>query len=79
MRDDPKKIFVMNTMFNLAETCLLSQTLGHYESCPGAAVTKAGVSVGGKLRTFENIFRVSHIINFARIELSNAGYSSSYR
>ena len=48
----------MNTMFNLAETCLLSQTLDLYESRPGAEVTKTGVTVSGKMMTFENIFKV---------------------
>ena len=60
VKQDSKKIFVMNTMFNLAETCLLSQTLDFYENCPGAEVTRTGVTVSGKIMTFEDIFKVSN-------------------
>ena len=58
VKEDSKRIFVMNTMFNLAETCLLSQTLDLYENYPGAEVTRAGVTVSGKMMSFENIFKV---------------------
>ena len=58
----------MNTMFNLAETCLLSQTLDLYENFPGAEVTRTGVTVSGKMLTFEDIFEVgdrrTFFINF---------------
>jgi len=57
VKEDSKRIFVMNTMFNLAETCLLSQTLDLYENYPGAEVTRTGVTVSGKMMTFENIFK----------------------
>ena len=50
-------------MFNLAETCLLSQTLDLYENCPGAEVTRTGVTVSGKMMTFENIFKVGGLFS----------------
>ncbi len=53
----------MNTMFNLAETCLLSQTLDFYENCLGAEVTRTGVTVSGKIMTFEDIFKVRKLFS----------------
>ena len=63
VKQDSKKIFVMNTMFNLAETCLLSQTLDFYENCLGAEVTRTGVTVSGKIMTFEDIFKVRKLFS----------------
>ena len=63
VKEDSKRIFVMNTMFNLAETCLLSQTLDLYENYPGAEVTRTGVTVSGKMMTFENIFKVGDLFS----------------
>ena len=73
----------MNTMFNLAETCLLSQILDLYENFPGAEVTRTGVTVSGKKMAFEDIFKVgdrrtTFFINFNTV-LICSGYQSSYR
>ena len=71
----------MNTMFNLAETCLLSQTLDLYENFPGAEVTRTGVTVSGKMMTFEDIFKVGEIGEPFSSTLTPfcSGYQSSYR
>ena len=72
----------MNTMFNLAETCLLSQILDLYENLPGAEVTRTGVTVSGKTMAFEDIFKVGDrrttFFNFNTV-LICSGYQSSYR
>ena len=52
-------MFVLHTMFNMAECCLLAQTLHHYETRPGASVTHTEVNSQGVTRTYADIFKVS--------------------
>ena len=53
------RMFVLHTMFNMAECCLLAQTLHHYETRPGATVTHTEVTSQGVTRTYADIFKVS--------------------
>ena len=56
------RMFVLHTMFNMAECCLLAQTLHHYETRPGASVTSTEVTSQGVTRTYADIFKVSRDI-----------------
>ena len=56
------RMFVLHTMFNMAECCLLAQTLHHYETRPGASVTRTEVTSQGVTRAYADIFRVSREI-----------------
>ena len=56
---DAQRMFLMNTKFNLAETCLVSQVIHFYESQPEtSAIHDTGFTFNGKITTFADIFKV---------------------
>ena len=57
------RMFVVHTMFNMAECCLLAQTLHHYETRAGASVTRTEVTSQGVTRAYADIIRVSRETN----------------
>ena len=67
-RKDDKRIFVMNTMFNLAETCLVAQLINYFESLDDVEVKDFGRSTKGKETSFASLFEVVHFFNFLMIK-----------
>ena len=59
IRKDNKRIFVMNTVFNLAETCLVAALIDYYEARAEVVEDGKGVRYRGNLLTYCNIFKVS--------------------
>ena len=59
---DNKRMFVMNTKFQMAETSLVCQVINFYESQPEtSAVMETGFTYKEKFITFADIFKVDLI------------------
>jgi len=56
-RKDDKRIFVMNTVFNLAETCLVAALVHHFESKDDTVCTATGWTRDGQDVTFASLFK----------------------
>jgi len=56
-RKDDQRIFVMNTVFNLAETCLVAALIHYFENKDSTTCTPSGWSCGGQDFTFSNLFK----------------------
>ena len=57
MRKDDKRIFVMNTMFNLAETYLVAALIDYFENKEDTESTATGWIRNGKEVTFAKVFQ----------------------
>ena len=57
VRNDPKRMFVMNTMFNLPEMCLISQMIQWFQSQPGVQKNESGVIFNERSFTFGGMFQ----------------------
>ena len=81
-RKDEKRIFVMNTVFNLAETCLVAALIHHFESKDDTECRATGWVRAGKEVTFAQVFKVIIVFAFCfRYPKSYAitGYQKCYR
>jgi len=56
-RKDDKRIFVMNTVFNLAETYLVAALIDHFESKEDTECTETGWVKDGQEVTFAKVFK----------------------
>ena len=61
-RKDDQRIFVMNTLFNLAETYLVAALIHYFESQDSTTCTHSGWRCGGQDFTFSNLFKVRYLI-----------------
>ena len=55
---DGQRIFVMNTVFNLAETSLVASLISFYESQDGVVIQDKGLTYQGTFLSYSNIFKV---------------------
>ena len=58
IRKDGQRIFVMNTVFNLAETSLVASLIDFYEREEGVVIQDKGLTYQGTFLSYSNIFKV---------------------
>ena len=59
---DEKRIFIMNTTFNLAETFLVASIINLFESKEEVETTATGWVSNGKENSFADLFKVCEIL-----------------